>query len=573
MGLDYLMVHLTYNIPLAVVMTLAYWPFFTKLELYRIATLITIAVISTIPWDSYLIRARIWTYPPYAILGPRICLIPIEEVFFFVIQTYNTSLAYIILTKRFVMPMYLGPQDALKRNLGIVIIGSCQFLGLASIFQGGRYTYLGLILAWICPFMMMQWLVAYRFIVRLPLREVSLAVCIPTLLLWVVDTIALGKGTWVIESATKLDIQLWGSRTEAIFFVVTNIMIVLGQMAIDNAIALGIYNMGITSETEFPSYGQLFTQFITRRNEELNMKYIHDLRDAVMRLKQRSQSMYMGSAMFEGQLRIDLIYLYSFCRVIDDLVDEAPDSSTARSVIQECALLLEQRFAGKDMEKSIRSDPVLLSSIEHLPVERLSIEPLQNLLKGFETDLEFNTSHTKSPILTETDLERYAYRVAGTVAESVIQLTIAHDRPQNLDKHTHQQTITAGALMGQALQYINIARDIQRDAEIGRVYIPTTWLEAKGLTPAKVLDCPTDPQIQSLRMRLLDQADEWYRMTEAAIGRLPLEAQGPIRVTVESYMEIGRSLRQLNDLRTKGKMEVPLWRRLKVAYGALAGGM
>lgn len=228
------------------------------------------------------------------------------------------------------------------------------------------------------------------------------------------------------------------------------------------------------------------------------------------------------------------LYRYSFCRVIDDLVDEAPDSSTARSVIQDCALLLEQRFAGKNMAKSIRSDPVLLSSIEHLPVERLSIGPLQNLLKGFETDLEFNTSHTKSPILTETDLERYAYRVAGTVAESVIQLTVAHDRLQDLDKHTHQQTITAGALMGQALQYINIARDIQRDAEIGRVYIPTTWLEAKGLTPAKVLDCPTQPQVQSLRMRLLDQADEWYRMTEAAIGRLPLEAQGPIRVTVES---------------------------------------
>lgn len=54
-------------------------------------------------------------------------------------------------------------------------------------------------------------LMAYRLIVRLPLREVSLAICIPTLFLWVVDTIALGKGTWVIESATKLDIQLWGS--------------------------------------------------------------------------------------------------------------------------------------------------------------------------------------------------------------------------------------------------------------------------------------------------------------------------------------------------------------------------
>jgi 15-cis-phytoene synthase/lycopene beta-cyclase len=33
---------------------------------------------------------------------------------------------------------------------------------------------------------------------------------IPTVFLWVVDTLSLGRGTWVIEKSTKLDIQVWG---------------------------------------------------------------------------------------------------------------------------------------------------------------------------------------------------------------------------------------------------------------------------------------------------------------------------------------------------------------------------
>ncbi|OJJ85290.1 uncharacterized protein ASPGLDRAFT_1515831 [Aspergillus glaucus CBS 516.65] len=569
MGLDYLLVHLTYNIPLAVVMTIAYWPFFTKLDVYRISTLITIAVLSTIPWDSYLIENQIWTYPPDAVLGPTIWSIPIEEVFFFIIQTYNTSLLYIVLTKRLVKPMYLSPSDMWKRNIGIVFIVTCLGLGIAGIHYGGKFTYLGLIVGWVSPFMFIQWLAAWSFMLRLPCREILLAICIPTAYLWCVDTIALGNGTWVIENNTKLGIQLWGwlDIEEALFFLVTNVMIVMGQMATDNAIALAVYNMATTDEkvSECPSFGQSVIVFIEGHNNPLDLAYINALGDAVERLKQRSQSMYLGSAMFVGRLRIDLIFLYSFCRVIDDLVDEAPDRYTARTVVQECAVLLHKRFAGEDISKLALAHPMLLSSIERLPIDRLSIEPLQGLLKGFETDLDFDAENNTFPISTEKDLERYAFHVAGTIAESVIELTT----PNAGYNDTHRQILTAGLRMGQALQYVNIARDISRDAEIHRVYLPTSWLEEKNLTPAHVVSCPDNPQLNELRSRLLDKADECYRSTEQAIGELPLNVQGPIRVTVESYMEIGKMLRKGDWPRMKGKMKVPLLRRLRVAYKAL----
>lgn len=50
---------------------------------------------------------------------------------------------------------------------------------------------------------------AYQFIIGLPLSSTLLPIVLPTLYLWIVDTLALKRGTWVIESGTKLGWHLW----------------------------------------------------------------------------------------------------------------------------------------------------------------------------------------------------------------------------------------------------------------------------------------------------------------------------------------------------------------------------
>jgi 15-cis-phytoene synthase/lycopene beta-cyclase len=50
---------------------------------------------------------------------------------------------------------------------------------------------------------------AYQFIVGLPWTSTILPTAILTLYLWIVDTMALRRGTWVIESGTKLGVHLW----------------------------------------------------------------------------------------------------------------------------------------------------------------------------------------------------------------------------------------------------------------------------------------------------------------------------------------------------------------------------
>ena len=167
--------HLQYTIPPAVVLTFCYYPLSTSLGVYKILFLIAvgasyvwefayayrhqIAVISTTPWDSYLIHTRIWTYPPNAIIGPTLFRIPAEEVFFFVIQTYNTALLYLLLSKPTFHPVYLRGQKllSLRRWIGILAILACILAGIGLIMKGGEGLYMGLILVWAGPFVLLLW--------------------------------------------------------------------------------------------------------------------------------------------------------------------------------------------------------------------------------------------------------------------------------------------------------------------------------------------------------------------------------------------------------------------------------
>ena len=202
---------------------------------------------STIPWDSYLIRANIWSYPPDAILGPTLFSIPAEELFFFVIQTYITSLVYLCLNKANFAPALLpyehGPEDNRTRGRWgwqqrhetlVKVIGQLALIcaiiaGAALIKSGGAGTYLGLIICWAFPFLLLLWYLnlhslppsghvadgfrslSSQFMLRLPAFSIIGPIAIPTFYLWLVDSLALRRGTWVIVQGTKYNVQLFGS--------------------------------------------------------------------------------------------------------------------------------------------------------------------------------------------------------------------------------------------------------------------------------------------------------------------------------------------------------------------------
>lgn len=274
------------------------------------------------------------------------------------------------------------------------------------------------------------------------------------------------------------------------------------------------------------------------------------------------------------------MHRYSFCRVADDLIDNAADSKESREWIRKLRMYLDLSYKNME-EKALLQDYIEIKfpsaaqlALKFLPTSYLSRKPLYDMLDGFEMDLGFASTDgesSKYPIKTVADLDLYGERVAGTVAHSLLEL-VFHHLPSDASTEKRQRLIEAGSRMGVALQYVNISRDIAVDAQIQRVYIPLDWIAEKELTPLAIIKNPQGTRVEELRLQLLNRAFYIYADAKDAIEELPDEARGPMRVAVESYMEIGRVIREEGFRVREGRATVPKRRRIMVAWKALRKG-
>lgn len=148
--------------------------------------------------------------------------------------------------------------------------------------------------------------------VSLPLTSIAAPIVLPTLYLWIVDESALQRGTWAIESGTKLGVQLAGSLEieEAVFFLATNCLIVFGMGAFDNALAvIDAIPDAFEKAPECPAPAMLIRALFMTWTEERKNRIL-GIQEAVRRLCKKSRSFYLASSTFTGRLRIDLILLY-----------------------------------------------------------------------------------------------------------------------------------------------------------------------------------------------------------------------------------------------------------------------
>jgi 15-cis-phytoene synthase/lycopene beta-cyclase len=97
--------------------------------------------------------------------------IPAEELFFFIVQTYNTSLLYLLFSKPTFHPIFLSPEHQsadpsscvllLWKFSGQIVLTAAIIAAAWAISNGGVGTYFGLIVIWAAPFLLLLWLVLY----------------------------------------------------------------------------------------------------------------------------------------------------------------------------------------------------------------------------------------------------------------------------------------------------------------------------------------------------------------------------------------------------------------------------
>jgi 15-cis-phytoene synthase len=147
--------------------------------------------------------------------------------------------------------------------------------------------------------------------------------------------------------------------------------------------------------------------------------------------------------------RRDITSFYAFCRLIDDIAD------SPRLAFEEKARRLMQWRAS--LHSAQPNEPELAGEIRALIAKyRLAPAMLEEIIAGVEMDL------TQTQYATFEELRVYCYRVASAVG--LVSIEIFGYRNPDCRKYAVE--------LGLALQMTNILRDVSKDLENGRIYLP-----------------------------------------------------------------------------------------------------
>lgn len=189
-----------------------------------------LAVVYTTPWDNYLVATGVWFYNTRLVTGLTIGWVPIEEYAFFVLQTTLTGLWLLWLARRLRTRQRELHQSLRMRKITAIGVSSLWLLSLVGLFSSWQsFTYLGLILAWALPPLILQ--VAFGAdILWQSRRLIGLTLGPVSIYLGLMDSLAIRAGTWTIDPAQSLNLFLGGALPveEFVFFLMTNLLIVFG---------------------------------------------------------------------------------------------------------------------------------------------------------------------------------------------------------------------------------------------------------------------------------------------------------------------------------------------------------
>ena len=213
--------------------------------------------------------------------------------------------------------------------------------------------------------------------------------------------------------------------------------------------------------------------------------------------------------------------LYQFCRVLDDMADG--DIENGQHRLQ--SIRKDLLSIGKPR------DPLMVAFEPFLHKHHCAPDVVVALIDGLLSDQQ------PVRVKTETELLGYAYRVAGTVGILMCDM---------LDCD-HKNALDHAMDLGIAMQLTNIARDILEDAEMGRRYLPESWVG--DLQPSQIVALANTPlandavAVTTAVEKLLNLADDYYKSGMEGFSYLPIRAHISIAIAAHVYRQIGVQLR------------------------------
>jgi len=225
----------------------------------------------------------------------------------------------------------------------------------------------------------------------------------------------------------------------------------------------------------------------------------------------------------------DITIFYAFCRVVDDIADSAALSS------------VEKRQGLANWRRMLRTgasdEPLLARDVRRL-MDKYSLptDMLEEIIAGVEMDL----SIARYPSFEE--LRVYCYRVASAVG--LVSIEIFGYRNPTCREYAIN--------LGLALQMTNIIRDVWKDFQAGRIYLPQEDLARFRYSEAELANRQYNEQFTQLMRFEASRAREFF---SRAVAELPSEdrrAMAPAEIMRSIYEALLRRI-ELDNFRVLEK--------------------
>lgn len=230
-----------------------------------------------------------------------------------------------------------------------------------------------------------------------------------------------------------------------------------------------------------------------------------------------------------------IIDIYSFCRDVDDIVDEIDDeagssgthrsnehSNRARQALDQWRAELDRVFAGQPTSSlGIRIRNVL----DQFPMPQ---SYFNELILGCEMDLDHKRYETFD------DLYQYCYRVASITGLMCVEIFT----------YQSEKTREYAVNLGIALQLTNILRDLKEDAGRGRIYLPQEDLRRFGHREEDLLAGLLNNSYRDLMKFEVARARDYYRQADDA---LPVEDRSTLTAAITMGKIYSRLLDQIEE--------------------------
>jgi phytoene synthase len=252
-------------------------------------------------------------------------------------------------------------------------------------------------------------------------------------------------------------------------------------------------------------------------------------------------SFYLAMRLLPKEKRAAMYAIYGFCRAVDDIADDAGQSRDERT-----EKLDTWRRAIDSLYNDATEAPVkfLRDAVLRYGLRR---EDFLALIDGMAMDVNGDIC---APEIAVLDL--YCDRVASAVGRLSIKV-FGMDEELGFRLAHH---------LGRALQLTNILRDIDEDAELGRLYLPRELLEGASIEtgdPARVI---SSPQIDTVCRGVAGIAHQHYREADAIMSAQPRGDLRPPKLMSAAYSSILREMENAGWVLPRRRARLPKGRML-----------